>query len=101
MAKDNVHHGRRLRKGNTKVQALWICCGLCFFVPPSFPQNAQGTSSTTPGPKSAAWLWNDVFSYLNMAGTRKASDFQPLTQPERNRLYGRSLVNPIWYFKAS
>ncbi len=35
-----------------------------------------------------------------MAGTKKATAFQPLTQKERNLLYGKSLVNPVWYLKG-
>jgi len=41
-----------------------------------------------------------IVSYLNMAGAKKAADFQPLTQSERNHLYFKSLVNPIGFFKA-
>ncbi len=41
-----------------------------------------------------------IFNYLNMAGTTKASGFKPLTQPERNHLYFKSMVNPIGYVKA-
>jgi hypothetical protein len=41
-----------------------------------------------------------VFNYLNMAGTTKANNFKPLTQPERNHLYFKSMVNPIGYLKA-
>ncbi len=41
-----------------------------------------------------------IFNYLNMAGTTKANSFKPLTQPERNRLYFKSMVNPIGYVKA-
>lgn len=41
-----------------------------------------------------------IFNYLNMAGTTRANDFKPLTQPERNHLYFKSMVNPIGYVKA-
>jgi hypothetical protein len=41
-----------------------------------------------------------IVNYLNMAGAKKAADFQPLTQTERNRLYFKALVNPIGFFKA-
>ena len=41
-----------------------------------------------------------IFNYLNMAGAKKAADFQPMTQPERNRLYFKTMVNPIGFFKA-
>jgi hypothetical protein len=41
-----------------------------------------------------------LFNYLNMAGTTKASDFQPLTQKERTKLYLKTMVNPLGYLKA-
>src|SRR6185437_8399367 len=41
-----------------------------------------------------------LFNYLNMAGTTKASDFQPLTQKERTQLYMKTMVNPLGYLKA-
>jgi hypothetical protein len=41
-----------------------------------------------------------IVNYLNMAGAKKAADFQPLTQAERDHLYFKSVVNPIGFFKA-
>jgi hypothetical protein len=40
---------------------------------------------------------DNVFNYLNMAGTAKASEFQPLTQRERTRIYLKTMVNPLGY----
>lgn len=40
-----------------------------------------------------------LFNYLNMSGTT-ASEFRPLTQRERTRIYFRTMVNPLGYFKA-
>jgi len=37
--------------------------------------------------KSGSGLTDFVFNFLNMAGTKKSKEFQPMTQPERNRLY--------------
>ena len=42
-----------------------------------------------------------VFDYLNMAEGGKTASFQPLTQRERNRLFGESLINPVWYLKGA
>ncbi len=42
-----------------------------------------------------------VFDYLNMAGTNAAPEFRPLSQSERNVIYARSLINPIWYLKGT
>ena len=41
-----------------------------------------------------------LFNYLNMAGTTKASDFQPLTQRERTKIYLKTMINPIGYLKV-
>ncbi len=41
-----------------------------------------------------------LFNYLNMAGTRKAASFKPMTQQERNRLYVKTMVNPLGYAKT-
>ena len=41
-----------------------------------------------------------VLDYLTMAGTQTAADFKPLSQRERNSIYLRSLINPVWYLKG-
>jgi hypothetical protein len=79
-------------------------CGLAILVtlwtPLVVAQN-QGdeTSSKKSGPvaKSVDYLFN----YLNMAGAKKASDFQPLTQRERTHLYFKTMVNPLGFVKAA
>jgi hypothetical protein len=40
-------------------------------------------------------------TYLNMAGSRTAKDFRPLTQDERTTLYLQSLINPWGFAKAA
>ena len=42
----------------------------------------------------------DLSAYLNMSGT-KSSEFRPLTQRERNSLFGKSFINPLWYLKGA
>jgi hypothetical protein len=67
---------------------------------PAFCQpavNASPGTASTPGEKGVDYL----YSYLNMANRKKATDFRPLTQKERNQLYGKSLINPIWYLKGA
>jgi hypothetical protein len=62
------------------------------------------TSAVVTGANAAASQMGKgmkaVFDYLTMAGTEKASDFKPLSQQERNSIYVRSLINPVWYLKA-
>lgn len=56
-------------------------------------------SAKKPGfvDKSIDYLTN----YLNMAGARKASSFQPLTQHDRNHLYFKTMTNPLGFLKAA
>jgi hypothetical protein len=62
---------------------------------------AQEQSDNTGQHSSAVNKGVDyIVDYLNMAGAKKAADFQPETQQERNRRYFKSLVNPIGFFKA-
>lgn len=58
--------------------------------------SGQTQDSANPVSKGIGYLFN----YLNMAGTTKASDFKPLTQPERSHLYLETMVNPLGYIKA-
>jgi hypothetical protein len=63
---------------------------------------AQNQEPTTTEQKSSpvAKGIDFLFNYLNMAGTTKASDFQPLTQRERTRRYWKTMVNPLGYIKG-
>jgi len=64
---------------------------------PAQDQSPDIGSEKTP---SAAKGIDYLFSYLNMAGTKKAADFTPLTHHERAGIYFRSMVNPLGYMKA-
>jgi hypothetical protein len=66
-----------------------------------FGQQAPNTASAGAGSTSREKGLEYLFSYLNMASRKKASDFQPLTQKERSQLYGKSLINPVWYVKGA
>jgi len=43
---------------------------------------------------------NNLFNYLNMAGTEQASQFQPLTQQQRTQIYLKTMINPFGFIKA-
>src|SRR5436305_6282344 len=51
-------------------------------------------------PRRTERLTDNLFAYLNVA-SMKTGEFRPLTQADRNRLFGRSLINPLWYAKAA
>ena len=65
------------------------------------------TSAQNPGdpvpetPSSISRGIDYVFNYLNMAGTKHADQFEPMTQRERTRLYWKTMVNPLGYLKAA
>src|SRR6201997_5732009 len=59
-------------------------------------ESSPGAQNSSVSAKGIDYLFN----YLNMAGTKKASDFRPLSEEERARLYFKTMVNPLGYFKA-
>jgi len=77
-------------------------CGLAIFVLSFAPlvaaQGDHGIPEQKPG--TVHRTVDHLFNYLNMAGTTKASDFQPLTQHERTAIYLKTMVNPWGYLKA-
>lgn len=78
-------------------------CGLGIFALTFVPLVAgQNQSSATEEEKSGTVSRgvDYLLNYLNMAGTEKASEFRPLTQPERTRNYLKTMANPLGYLKA-
>ena len=63
--------------------------------------HSQGDRDNTPPEKSSFSRGiNHLFNYLNMAETKTARDFRPLTFPERRNIYFKTMVNPISFLKA-
>jgi len=61
---------------------------------------SQDSATTEQNPSTVRRAVDNIFNYLNMAGTAKASDFRPLTQRERSHIYLKTMVNPLGYLKA-
>jgi hypothetical protein len=61
---------------------------------------AQEQTDTNPK-KPDSVLIDYLLNYLNMAGTKKSNDFRPMTQPERTRLYVKTMVNPFGFVKTA
>jgi hypothetical protein len=79
--------------------ATLLLLALVVSVPPAMAQASQPASQPgTPAHTERALLHN-LYAYLNMSGA-KAAAFRPLTQRERNSLFGNSLINPLWYLKG-
>jgi hypothetical protein len=56
---------------------------------------------TQTGSREDRNFFQDIFNLLNMAGTQTAQNFRPLTQSERNRLYFKTMVNPLSFVRVA
>jgi hypothetical protein len=56
----------------------------------------DANSKRPPGSSFIDYLLN----YLNMAGTKTSKQFVPMTQAQRNRLYFKTMTNPLGFIKA-
>lgn len=87
--------------GDATVKKL--ICGLAIAILVGSPilraqDQSAGTPAAPPNPFDKGI--DLIFNYLNMAGTRKAAEFKPMTEEERFHLYLRSMKNPIGFLKA-
>lgn len=62
------------------------------------PTMAVGAAAQSSEPPKAI---KALFDYLTMAGSSTVKDFKPLSPAERNRIYLRSPINPVWYRKGA
>jgi hypothetical protein len=65
-----------------------------------YPHLQAQVTDTSGGQPAPPKIFEPIFNYLNIAGGHTAADFKPMDQNQRNRLYAKSLINPIMYFKA-
>ena len=80
--------------------AFWLCALILLPATESLAQDQTPYSGARqPGPIDRGIEY--LFNYLNMAGTKKAAEFQPLTQQERTHIYFKTMVNPLGYAKAA
>jgi hypothetical protein len=82
---------------NTQIIGCVILLVFCCQVT---AQTADTAPTTGSGADRVSKAVDYVFAYLSMAGSGSSANFQALTQHERNRIYGRSLINPVWYLKG-
>jgi hypothetical protein len=84
------------------MNARAICCVaiVAFMYAPVLLGQTQDAASTGQQTAGVHRTIRNLFNYLNMAGTVKARDFQPMTQRERTQLYAKTMLNPLGYVKA-
>ena len=80
---------------------IWKVAILLLILAPSAVSQNQSPKTTAEKPNAVAKGIDYLFNYLNMAGTKTAANFRPMTQKERNQLYIKTLKNPLGYFKAA
>ena len=86
-----------------RICTLPMLLGLATLVLISVPLKAQDQTGNTTTTKQTGVVDKGIdylLNYLNMAGTKKSYEFQPLTQRERNKLYVKTMTNPLGYAKA-
>ena len=98
----NIPHCKSEQTGDTLAikKNTWVLAILLLSL--GAPVAAQDKdSSTAPQQSSPVSKGADfLFDYLDMAGTKTAQDFRPLSGKERTKLYLESMVNPLGYIKV-
>ncbi len=83
------------------VVILWMMIALSSVVhAQSQSQPAQDQTEVSSKQRSSGFI-QDVTNLLNMAGGKKSSEFRPMTQHERNRLYFSTMVNPLSFVRCA
>jgi hypothetical protein len=59
----------------------------------------QEQTQTHPKKRGSGFIDN-LSNVFNMAGAKESKEFRPITRPERNRLYFKTMVNPLSFAKA-
>ncbi len=77
-----------------------LLCGVLVVGHPVWGQQTQPAARTGTLARQEGRFFRSLFDYLNMTSA-KSAEFRPLTQSERNRLFGKSLINPLWYLRAA
>jgi len=73
---------------------------LVFLAATPGPAQNQDSQAKEQDSNPASRGVNYLLNYLNMAGTTKASQFRPMNQQERTRLYYKTMINPLGFIKA-
>jgi len=68
---------------------------------PQAPSTAPQEKTDSDPARQHSNFVRDVLDLFNMAGAQQSKGFQPLTQSERNRLYFRSMVNPLSFVRVA
>jgi hypothetical protein len=84
---------------NTK--SIYGLFTLILLLAPQLEAQSQSSNASADNSDETKRGIGYLFNYLNMAGTEKASEFQPLTQKERTQIYYKAMINPLGFGKAA
>ena len=76
-------------------------CTLILLLAPQLEAQTQAQTADAGNVSATNRGIGYLFNYLNMAGTKKATEFQPLSQKERTQIYLKTMVNPLGYAKVA
>lgn len=80
---------------------LWIIIAFSSAVHAQSQSHAPQDQTDVNSKQHSSDFIQDVVNLLNMAGGKKSSEFRPMTQRERNRLYFRTMVNPLSFVRCA
>jgi hypothetical protein len=94
-------------KSRKVTAAVYPACILLAVVAVTSAVHAQNQSpaaqeqTDVSSKQSGSKFIRNVFNLLNMEGTKNSKAFSAMTQPERNRFYFRSMINPLSFVRCA
>jgi hypothetical protein len=95
------HRSRTTLRTTMRTKCISGLCTLTLLLAPQLEAQSQTPTANVDNVGPIDRGIDYLFNYLNMAGTKKATEFQPLTQKERTQIYVKTMLNPLGYGKAA
>jgi hypothetical protein len=80
---------------------LLVIIALNFGVHAQSQSQAPQAQADVNSKRHSSGFIQNITNLLNMAGGKKSSEFRPMTQRDRNRLYFRTMVNPLSFVRCA
>ena len=83
-----------------RTQYVSGLCAMILLLASQLPAQSETQNATVAKGSSIDRGVDYLYNYLNMAGTKKTTEFKPLTEKERTQLYFKTMINPLGYAKT-